>query len=98
LDKGQALGLERDTEVCVVSFAHTHPTIEELPKNNGEHNAALQNRTATRTSVRMEQPVRKMLHISHTSANVHLRLPENTVKPVSSPFCSFIAHRKTVTK
>jgi len=64
---------------------------DELPKNTGKHNDVLQNYTATRNSVRMEQPVRKMLHISHTSANVHLRLPENTVKPVSCPFCSFFA-------
>jgi len=65
--------------------------IDELPNNNGKHNDVLQNYTATRTSVRMEQPVRKMLHTSHTSANVHRTLPENTVKPVSRPFCSFIA-------
>ena len=65
--------------------------IDELPKNNGKHNDALQNHTATKTSVRMEQAVRRMLHISHTSANVHLTLPESTAKPVRSPFCSFLA-------
>ena len=58
--------------------------IEELPKNNGKHNGVLQNGTATRNRVRMERPVRKMLDISHTSANVHLALPEHTVKLVSN--------------
>jgi len=67
------------------------PMIDELPKNNGKHNDVFQNHTATQTNVRMAQPVRKMLHISHTSANVHLTLPEITVKPVRSPFCSFLA-------
>jgi len=32
----------------------------------------------------MEQHVRKMPHIFHTSASVHLASLENTVKPVSS--------------
>ena len=52
---------------------------EELPKIT-----VLQNCTVTKTSVRMEQHVRKMPHIIHTSASVHLASPENTVKPVSS--------------
>jgi len=66
---------------CLLGFTYSNNVclIEKLPKIT-----VLQNCTVTKTSVRMEQHVRKMPHIIHTSASVHLASPENTVKPVSS--------------
>ena len=65
---------------CVLFYTYCDKLalIEELPKI-----MVLQSSTVTRTSVRMEQHVRKMLHISHTSASVHLASAENTVNLVS---------------
>jgi len=66
---------------CVLFYRYCDKLslIAELPKIT-----VLQSSTVTRTGVIMEQYVRKMLHISHTSANVHLPLPANTVKLVNS--------------
>jgi len=62
--------------------------IEKLPKIT-----VLQNSTVTTTSVRMEQHVRKMPHIIHTSASVHLASLDNTVKPVSSVIAYLVQDR-----